>query len=58
MNDINGLDSPRGLRLKFGDLAPNGVALSEEEIRAVSGGLWVVSWKCTPKNLDDEWVVK
>jgi hypothetical protein len=56
MNDIHGLDSSTGLRLQIGDLAPNGVELSEEEIRAVSGGRFAVSWTSGAASGADEWV--
>jgi bacteriocin-like protein len=32
-----------------------GVELSTEELQAVSGGRWTVSFKCGPQNLADEW---
>jgi hypothetical protein len=66
MNDVltaNDMDSSvkSGMRLRFDDLAPHDVELSEDEIRAVSGGLagqWVVSWTSGPSHGADEWIVK
>jgi hypothetical protein len=45
------------VELEINDLADVGAELSDEELQAVSGARWDVSWTCGRSKLADEWTV-
>lgn len=60
MNDMIEMNAHTALAgLMIDDLAPNGCELSEDEVRAVSGGLYnkVPSWTSGSGGKTDEWTI-
>lgn len=49
-------DAPQDLQIE--DLPAPGAVLSEEEIRSISGGLMIASWRCGSAHLTDEWNIR
>jgi hypothetical protein len=45
------------VELEINDLADVAAELSDEELQAVSGARWAVSWSCGTRNMADEWTV-
>jgi hypothetical protein len=45
------------VELEINDLTDVAVELSDEELQAVSGARWAVSWSCGSRNMADEWTV-